>query len=205
MSPDPLSLFLPDEAATARLGDLIAPRLAAGDIIALWGSLGSGKTALARAIIRARTHPDEEVPSPTFTLVQTYDPPAPAPGPGPRPGGGAGAQEGSGPALWHFDLYRLEDPEEALALDIDEAFAHAICLIEWPERLGPFLPADRLDLRLGMGQTPAGPAGRRATLVPRGRWTTDPRKAALPALLTEAFPCPEGPAAPPTAPPTPIP
>ena len=76
----------------------------------------------------------EEVPSPTFTLVQTYDMP-------------------SSGTLWHFDLYRLTTPEEALELGIEEAFAEGVSLIEWPERLGPWLPFERIDITL----IPAGP------------------------------------------------
>jgi tRNA threonylcarbamoyladenosine biosynthesis protein TsaE len=124
----PLTLLLADEAATAALGRRLADLARIGDVIALEGPLGAGKTTLARAFIRRLTSPDEDVPSPTFTLVQTY----------------AGAR---GP-IWHFDLFRLGHPDEAAELGLDDAFAEGIVLIEWPERLGLRLPARRLDLRL---------------------------------------------------------
>lgn len=131
------TLDLPDEAATARLGAALAAVLAPGDVVALDGDLGAGKTALVRALIRAATgDADEEVPSPTFTLVQTY--------------------EGTnGATYWHFDLYRLESPDDAVELDIDEAFAEGIALIEWPARLGGYLPrrALRIALTITEGQT----------------------------------------------------
>ena len=114
--------------------------------------MGSGKTAFARALIRARLgRPTEEVPSPTFTLVQLYE-------------------HGRG-AIWHFDLYRLNAPEEAWELGIEDAFARAIALIEWPEKLGPLLPADRLEVNLAQG---AGAGGRLITVTPHG-----PRAATL--------------------------
>lgn len=127
---DPIVLDLPDEAATARLGAALAAVLAPGDVVALDGDLGAGKTALVRALVRAATgDPDEDVPSPTFTLVQTYD----------------GL---SGATYWHFDLYRLESPDDAVELDIDEAFAEGVALIEWPARLGGYLPRRVLRIAL---------------------------------------------------------
>ncbi len=117
-----------DEDGTRDLAARIAPVLAAGDVIALAGTLGAGKTAFARALINALPGDSEDVPSPTFTLVQTY----------PR-----GALE-----IWHFDLYRLEDPEEAYEL------GDAVSLIEWPDRLGRLMPAGRLVIDIS--ETPAG-------------------------------------------------
>lgn len=149
-------LPLADEAATAALARALAPALGRGDVIALWGDLGAGKTCFARALIGALAHggkgaggadESEEVPSPTFTLAQSYDTP-------------------SG-VVWHFDLYRLKAPDEALELGIDEAFADGITLIEWPGRLGVLLPRDRLDLTLDFG---GAPDARTATLAGHGRW-----------------------------------
>ena len=109
-----------------------ARRLQPGDIIALEGDLGAGKTAFCRAVIQALGY-DEEVPSPTFTLVQIYEPPA---------------EDLETPAVWHFDLYRLEEPQEVYELGIEEAFEGAVSLIEWPDRMGGMLPRDHLRLRL---------------------------------------------------------
>lgn len=125
---------LPDEAATEALAADLAGIAEPGDILALWGDLGTGKTAFARAFIRARGDRNEEVPSPTFTLVQTYD--------------------GADGTIYHFDMYRLTAPDEAFELGIEEAFAEGISLIEWPERLGTLLPPGRLDIRLSHGPTP---------------------------------------------------
>src|SRR5215472_10460770 len=115
------SMSLADETATAKLGATLAERLKPGDVVGLKGELGSGKTTLARAILRAAAgDPALIVPSPTFTLVEVYDTP-------------------HGP-YWHFDLYRLEEPEQVFELGWEEALAEGIALIEWPERLGPLLP-----------------------------------------------------------------
>jgi tRNA threonylcarbamoyladenosine biosynthesis protein TsaE len=140
---------LPDEAATARLASRLAALSRRGDIIALSGDLGAGKTVFARAFIRARLRRDEEVPSPTFTLVQIYEAPE--------------------AAVWHFDLYRLAAPGEAWELGIEEAFAAGIVLIEWPDRLGPLLPAGRLDLTLEFGEDAEA---RRAVVAAAGEWQT---------------------------------
>ena len=144
-----LAVTARDEAATARIAGAVAHVSLAGDVLALAGDLGSGKTAFARGFIRALTTPEEEVPSPTFTLVQTY-----------AAGGGT---------LYHFDLYRIEDPEEAWELGIEEAFAGGITLIEWPERLGRLLPPDRLDIRFEMPPG-APPAERRVTFAAGPAW-----------------------------------
>jgi tRNA threonylcarbamoyladenosine biosynthesis protein TsaE len=132
---------LADEQATAALAGRVAALALPGDVIALSGELGAGKTSFARAFIRARGG-EEIVPSPTFTLVQTYD----------LPDG----------AVWHFDLYRLRAAEEAWELGIEDAFRDGISLIEWPERLGPLLPARRLGIALDFG---AASDTRRATLT----------------------------------------
>jgi tRNA threonylcarbamoyladenosine biosynthesis protein TsaE len=127
-----VKLTLTDEAATEALAERIADEARPGDVIALVGGLGTGKTVFARAFIHALGADDEEVPSPTFSLVQTYI--------------------AGGLLIHHFDLYRLEDPEEAMELGIEDAFADGVSLIEWPDRLGPYLPADRLDVRLEVGE-----------------------------------------------------
>jgi tRNA threonylcarbamoyladenosine biosynthesis protein TsaE len=124
---------LPDEAATAAFAARISALAGTGDIIALKGDLGAGKTSFARRFIRARGG-QEEVPSPTFTLVQVYQL-APT-------------------AIWHFDLYRIASPEEAWELGIEDAFAEGISLIEWPERLGPLLPRRRLEIEFQFGDRP---------------------------------------------------
>lgn len=131
-------LFLPDEAATDALGERIAPLLRGGDTLLLHGPIGAGKSHLARALIRARLGRMEDIPSPTFTLVQTYD---------------------DDPDIWHADLYRLNHPDEVSELGLDEAFAQCICIVEWPDRLGRHLPADALHIRLS-----ASGDGRRAEL-----------------------------------------
>jgi tRNA threonylcarbamoyladenosine biosynthesis protein TsaE len=136
---------LDDEAATARLGASVGQALAAGEAVCLSGPLGAGKSTLARGLIRARTTPDEEVPSPTFTLIQTY--------------------EAAGLAIAHLDLYRLASPEEAYEIGLDEALADGAALIEWPERLEGRLPPDRLDIDLAFdGES------RRARLTGHGAW-----------------------------------
>ena len=136
---DTLSLFLPDDAATAELGGRLARVLRPGDTILLSGPIGAGKTHLARALIRARLGREEDVPSPSFTLVQTYE-------------------DGAGD-IWHADLYRLSHPDEVAELGLEDAFARAICLVEWPERLGTAAPPHALHLELADEG-----AGRRATL-----------------------------------------
>ena len=136
---DSLILDLATEHDTARLGCALSAMLQAGDCLLLDGPIGAGKSHLARAFIRARLGEAAEVPSPTFTLVQTY------------PGN---------PEIWHADLYRLTHPDHVLELGLEDAFATAICLIEWPGRLGPYLPANPIRLQLEtLGE------GRRATLT----------------------------------------
>ncbi len=132
-----------------RLAAGLAAQARRGDVMALAGGLGAGKTSFARAFIRARPGGAgvAEVPSPTFTLVQVYD------------------LEGA--AIWHFDLYRLTKAEDAYELGIEEAFAEAICLIEWPERLGDLLPADRLDVEFSNGPSAES---RRVRLVAGPGW-----------------------------------
>lgn len=133
------------EADTERLGAAIARELKPREAVCLSGPLGAGKSSLARALIRALTGEATEAPSPTFTLVQTYE-------------------TGTFP-LAHFDLYRLETAEEAAELGLDEALDDGAAVIEWPEKLGHHLPADRLDVELRIeGER------RRARLNPHGAW-----------------------------------
>lgn len=146
MTPLTLTLPLADEAATARLGAAVARHLRAGESVCLMGPLGAGKSTLARSLIRSLTTPDEEVPSPTFTLVQTY--------------------ETQRFPLAHFDLYRLGGPDEVYEIGLEEALEEGAVLIEWPERLEGRLPADRLDIEIAFDGE-----GRQARLTPYGAWT----------------------------------
>lgn len=122
------SVPLPDEQATARFGAALAATLRKGDVVALSGSLGVGKTTLARAVIAALTGRNE-APSPTFTLVELY--------------------EAANFPLFHFDLYRLEKTEDVWELGFEEAL-DGVSLIEWPERIETLLPASTLLIRLSM-------------------------------------------------------
>src|SRR5580704_5204478 len=136
---------LDHEADTARLGAAIARELRRREAVCLSGPLGAGKSSLARGLIRALTGEETETPSPTFTLVQTY--------------------ETKRFPVAHFDLYRLERPEEALELGLDDALDHGAAVIEWAEKLGHHLPANRLDVALAIdGER------RRARLSPHGAW-----------------------------------
>jgi len=152
-----IRLRLPDLAATRSLAARLARLLRPGDLVALEGDLGAGKTAFARAVIHALAGAEVEVPSPTFTLVQRYELP--------------------GLVLLHADLYRLRDPAEVEELGLEEALEEGVVLVEWPERAGDALPADRLTIRFcfvpGAGEEvreveiAAGPSfrGRLAELV----------------------------------------
>ena len=135
------AIALPDQAATEALAARIAGVLRPGDVVALDGDLGAGKTTFARALIRAAAGAEVEVPSPTFTLVQTYD-----------------LAIGR---IWHFDLYRIAGPDEVIELGWDEARAEGIALVEWPDRLGPLLPPEHLEIGLSYGTEP----GSRTALV----------------------------------------
>lgn len=123
------TIFLPDENATTELGSELAPRLESGDVVLLKGSVGAGKSHLARAIIQTRLGYPEDVPSPTYTLIQTYTEPS--------------------AEIFHADLYRLSDTSELVELGLQDAFENAICLVEWAERLGKEdIPKGALELTL---------------------------------------------------------
>src|SRR5690606_17692166 len=109
----------------------IAVQLRLGDVLLLKGDLGTGKSTFARALIQKLCGKDTEVPSPTFTLVQTYDAPE--------------------LMLWHFDLYRLEHPEEVDELGIEDAYHNGVSLIEWPERLGGQVPRGAVEIEFKYG------------------------------------------------------
>ncbi len=142
-----LVIELPDEAATGNLAADLARMTLRGDVIGLSGALGAGKTTFARFFIRALGDA-AEVPSPTFTLVEIYEP-------------------RRGPAIWHFDLYRLAKPEDAYELGLEDALAEGIALIEWPEKLGALLPRERLGLTLTPGPSETA---RRAELRAGPSW-----------------------------------
>jgi tRNA threonylcarbamoyladenosine biosynthesis protein TsaE len=128
---------LSSASRTADFAALLAPVLKPGDVLALRGPVGAGKSHLARALIQTRLAAHgltQDVPSPTFTLVQTYDDPL--------------------SEIWHADLYRLQHPDEILELGLSAAFDDAICLIEWPDLLGPDLPDRALGLTLQPSHDP---------------------------------------------------
>lgn len=114
-----------------RLAGALAEIAVPGHAILLSGGLGAGKSTFARAFVRQLIGADEEVPSPTFTLVQQYGPIV---------------RDGIETEIWHADLYRLGDADEVFELGLDEAFGTAICLVEWPDRLGSFAPKDAIEL-----------------------------------------------------------
>lgn len=124
-----LSFTLPDADSTDQFGEAVAELCDKGDVFLLNGPIGSGKTHFARAMIRsllAREGRAEDIPSPTFTLVQVYDT--------------------VDFEIWHADLYRLGHPQEVIELGLDAAFTEALCLIEWPDRLGDLTPPTAIHL-----------------------------------------------------------
>lgn len=144
---DRASLSLADPRGTAAVGAALAARLRPGDVIALSGDLGAGKTTLARGLLRALGFADD-VPSPSFPIVIPYAPPD------------------LRIPLWHVDLYRIDDVEELRELGLDEAREDSALLIEWPERMGGLLWADALRLTI----EPHGSDARRLTWETPAAW-----------------------------------
>lgn len=145
-------LDLPTPETTAALARWLAPRLAAGDAILLEGPIGAGKSHFCRSLIQARLAQlgrMEDVPSPTYTLVQVY--------------------ELDGVEIWHADLYRLTAAEDAAELGLDQAFEQAICLVEWPDRLGDTAPETALRVDLAPGADPMARSARISARNPRWR------------------------------------
>ncbi|MDE1900553.1 MAG: tRNA (adenosine(37)-N6)-threonylcarbamoyltransferase complex ATPase subunit type 1 TsaE [Alphaproteobacteria bacterium] len=140
-----LEFPLPDLAATQGLASRLAPLLRAGDMLALYGDLGAGKTAFARALLGAMGVAGE-VPSPTFTLVQHYDAPH--------------------MRIAHYDLYRLQSADELDELGWGDALVDDVVIVEWPQRAAGRLPADRLDINFSVDADGA----RRCVITPCGDW-----------------------------------
>lgn len=141
-----VQLILNSEDETVLLAGRIAAMLRSGDTIAMAGTLGVGKTTFARSLIQTLL-PGEEVPSPTFTLVQTYDAPK--------------------FRITHADLYRVKSRRELRELGFDEALEEGVLIIEWPDRMSQLLPADRLDMIIEVDD---GVEERRAKIIGRGNW-----------------------------------
>lgn len=118
------------EQDTIKFAKEFAKTLKGDEIIALWGTLGMGKTVFTKAVIQELMGHDEDVPSPTFTLLQTYT-----------------TKIGE---IFHFDFYRLKTPEEAYEIGIEDAFESGISLIEWPEKIGKLLPKRAINIRFEM-------------------------------------------------------
>ena len=149
-----LELFLEDEAAQLRLAGLIASKVGPGCVIFLQGDLGAGKTTLVRGFLQALGFTGN-VKSPTYTLVEPY--------------------QVKGQMIYHFDLYRLKTADEIIELGFEEAINDGITLVEWPDRLGPYLPRDRLEVELAPGPSENA---RRARLTGYSYWQ---------ARMTDAF------------------
>ncbi len=130
-----------------KFGAVLAESARPGDVIALKGPLGAGKTTLARGFIQRLAGAEEEVVSPTFTLVQTYETPR--------------------GLVWHFDLYRLDSPNDVLELGLEDAQIDGITLIEWPERLGPHVPRTCLEVELSSAPSSGG---REVRLSGKSNW-----------------------------------
>ena len=126
MTASPFTCLSHSAEETAEFACRIGARLESGDTILLSGPVGAGKSHFCRSLIQSRLSEPEDVPSPTFTLVQMYDT--------------------TKDQIWHADLYRLTGTDEIEELGLFDAFEQAICLVEWPDRLGPLIPADALTL-----------------------------------------------------------
>lgn len=126
------TISLNSPAETQVFATQVATRLVPGDVVLLEGSIGAGKTHFARSLIQSLLPVMEDVPSPTFTLVQIYD--------------------GPNSEIWHADLYRLSAPDEVVELGLTDAFEDAICLVEWPDRLAELAPENALTLRFELSQ-----------------------------------------------------
>lgn len=125
-----LEKHLQSQSETMAFARQFSPVLKVGDVVTLSGTLGAGKTAIIRAVLQSLIDPELEVPSPTFNLLLTYEVP------------------GQNTPVYHYDFYRIETPNEVLELDIDEAFEEGITLIEWADRMGPYLPEGCLDIAI---------------------------------------------------------
>lgn len=123
-----LKIDLKNADETANLARFLSKKVQAGDTILLGGPVGAGKTHFARSFIKSLLVDDEDVPSPTFTLVQTYD-----------------TKVGE---VWHADLYRLHTEQEVEELGLSDAMTDAVCLIEWPDRLGSYAPKNGLLINI---------------------------------------------------------
>ncbi len=149
MSSAPVQITLHSPEETAALATKLGSQLCAGDVLLLSGSIGAGKTHFARALIQSLLPVPEDVPSPTFTLVQVYDTPE--------------------AELWHADLYRLSSADEAIELGLVDAFETAICLVEWPDRLGSLAPSNALHLAFAAG---SGDEERTLAITPGPAWAS---------------------------------
>ena len=139
-----------DQSQIEQMAGELAKKTRPGDVILLYGTLGMGKTVFSRAFIRSLTTAEEEVPSPTFTLVQLYD-----------------ADKGT---IWHFDLYRLQSPEEIYEIGLEEALIDGISLVEWPEKADKMFPKNKLEIHIEHGESPDL---RNISFIPVGMdWTT---------------------------------
>jgi len=134
-----LTVSIANEAELLALGAALIPQLSAGQTVCLTGGLGAGKTTLVRGMIQSVLG-DIHVPSPTYTLVQTYEMPQ--------------------FELWHCDMYRLERPEDGYELGLMDAFEEAVCLIEWPDKLGELIPKDAMRIEIAFDGE-----GRKVTLT----------------------------------------